>query len=226
MRIVKTKVYQYQELSDEAKEKARDWYREGSQHDEWWDFQNVRDAAKYLGIEIDDETQKRVGGYVFDKGTKVTTWDSNKETTYTKPCIYFSGFWSQGDGASFLGTWRADKMRPPKELKADFASDKELWRIHQALWEFATKYPESYCTSSRSNSHYSHERSTNLEAVLDEEIDYNKETHKPLEECLVDFMQWIYRALEREYEYINSDEQVTETIMINEYEFTEEGKRA
>jgi hypothetical protein len=39
-------------------------------------------------------------------------------------------------------------------------------------------------------------------------------------------MRWIYRQLEREYEWLMSDEQVDESIRINEYEFTEEGKLA
>lgn len=40
------------------------------------------------------------------------------------------------------------------------------------------------------------------------------------------FADWIYRQLETEYDYQNSDEQVDESIIANEYEFTEEGKPA
>ena len=35
--IVCTTVYQFPELSDAAKEKARSWYRELGAHDDWWD---------------------------------------------------------------------------------------------------------------------------------------------------------------------------------------------
>jgi hypothetical protein len=34
----------------------------------------------------------------------------------------------------------------------------------------------------------------------------------------------IYRRLEKEYEYLTSDESIIETIHANEYEFTEDGK--
>lgn len=34
-----------------------------------------------------------------------------------------------------------------------------------------------------------------------------------------------YSALEKEYEYLNSDESVDENIKANEYTFTESGKR-
>lgn len=47
-----------------------------------------------------------------------------------------------------------------------------------------------------------------------------------LRECLADFSRWIYRNLEKEYDYQNSDEAVEEAIIANEYEFTEDGERA
>jgi hypothetical protein len=39
-----------------------------------------------------------------------------------------------------------------------------------------------------------------------------------------DFADWIYRQLESEYDYANSDESVDENILCNEYEFDENGK--
>lgn len=41
-----------------------------------------------------------------------------------------------------------------------------------------------------------------------------------------EFADWIYSRLEAEYEYQNADEQVDESIRINEYEFAEDGNRA
>ena len=38
-------------------------------------------------------------------------------------------------------------------------------------------------------------------------------------------MDWLYRTLEREYNDLNSDEQVDESIRTNEYTFTENGKQ-
>lgn len=71
-------VYNLEELSDKAKEKARDWYRGGMDQDIYWS-ESVTDDVKtilgYLGFEI--------------------------------KYIHWSGFWSQGDGACFAGKWRA-----------------------------------------------------------------------------------------------------------------------
>jgi hypothetical protein len=44
--------------------------------------------------------------------------------------------------------------------------------------------------------------------------------------ALRDFNRWIYKRLLAEYEWLIADEQVEESIIANEYEFTEEGKIA
>jgi hypothetical protein len=40
------------------------------------------------------------------------------------------------------------------------------------------------------------------------------------------FADWIYSQLENEYDYIQADEQVDESIRANEYEFTADGECA
>ena len=39
-------------------------------------------------------------------------------------------------------------------------------------------------------------------------------------------MDWIYRTLKKEWDDLNADEQVDESIRINEYEFFQDGTRA
>lgn len=46
-----------------------------------------------------------------------------------------------------------------------------------------------------------------------------------LADCLRDFMRWIYRELESEYEYQTSHDAVLESIRANRYQFTENGTR-
>jgi hypothetical protein len=52
-----------------------------------------------------------------------------------------------------------------------------------------------------------------------------REAEEAAIETARDAMRWIYRRLEREYEYQNSVECVDEVIRANEYEFTEDGRR-
>ena len=44
-------------------------------------------------------------------------------------------------------------------------------------------------------------------------------------EIFRDLARWLYRQLEREYDYLSSDEAVDETIATNEYTFTAAGRR-
>ena len=44
-------------------------------------------------------------------------------------------------------------------------------------------------------------------------------------ELLRDLARWLYRQLEREYEYQTSNEVTDEAINVNDYTFTEDGRR-
>ena len=88
--VICTTVYKFAELSDVAKEQARSWYRELGPHDDWWDavYEDFERVCDILGIRLKTTTVRLMGS-----GTRA------------KPCIWFSGFWSQGDGACFEGYW-------------------------------------------------------------------------------------------------------------------------
>lgn len=225
MRIKQTKIYQYDELSDKAKENARDWYREGTCDDTYWSESVIDDAATvagFLGLDINQTAYKTIGG----------------ETRY-KPTVYFSGFWSQGDGACVEGTWRARDVKADK-LKEYAPQDKELHRIVDGLAELAKEYPDGYF-SVKHRGHYSHSGCTHFDIELPcealDEAEYDSPEYMRLDEKISedrytltelarDFMNWIYKQLEKEWEYQNSDEQVEASIRANEYEFLEDGTRA
>jgi len=209
-RVTETTVYQFDELSDEAKEKAREWYRQGNCDDSFWSECTIDDAkeiGKLLGMDIDN--------------------------------IYFSGFWSQGDGACVEGTWRASDVKAD-ELKEYAPQDEELHRIVDGLAAIAREYPDGDFKV-RHRGHYSHSGCTAFDVELpntqEDELEYDSPEFKLLqvklgedEDTLIelarDFMNWIYRQLEKEWDYQNSDEQVEESIRCNAYEFLETGERA
>lgn len=201
MRIAETKVYQFAELSDSAKEKARDWYRTASANN-FNDFhgdcviEDAKQCGAFIGLDIDK--------------------------------VFYSGFSSQGDGACFVGSWSASAVKPG-ELASHAPQDKELHRIAAEFEAIASKYPEAGF-SVKHRGHYSHENCTYFDVNMGED----EETHVADEvdadqyaliEAAKDFMRWIYRQLEKEWDYQNADEQVDESIIANEYEFTEFGKR-
>ena len=50
METIETQVFTFDELSDKAKEKARDWFREGQ--DNSWPWECVQEDAKQIGLNI------------------------------------------------------------------------------------------------------------------------------------------------------------------------------
>ena len=44
-------------------------------------------------------------------------------------------------------------------------------------------------------------------------------------EALRDLARWVYRQLQAEYDHLTSDEAIEEGIIVNEYTFTEGGRR-
>ena len=205
--------YTFDELSPEAKERARTWMREGVQQD--WDAEYIlSDAAEIcdlLGIELNTHAVKLHGG-----GTR------------HDPDIFYSGFYSQGDGASFTGTY-AHKAGSRKAITAHAPQDTELHRIARELADLQKTYAYKLrATIRRISSHYSHEHTVCVDAELDTENPEWTVTpadEETLTEALRDLMRWIYKGLQQEYEYRLADAQIDEDIRANEYAFSAEGSR-
>ncbi len=139
MRIVETPVYDFTELPDAAKDKARAWFRE-TIDDDWWDsvYDDFERICPILGVTLATTTVRLMGG-----GTR------------QKPCIWFSGFWSQGDGACFEGRY-AYAPRASRRIRDYAPQDTELHRIADALQ--ALQRPNFYqlTASFRQTGRYSH----------------------------------------------------------------------
>lgn len=90
--------YSFDELSDAAKEKAREWFRSGDDFSYYAKavIEDAKEIGKIMGIEIEE--------------------------------VYYSGFSSQGDGASFKGHWAYEKGSV-KAIKSHATTDTELHRI-------------------------------------------------------------------------------------------------
>ena len=62
--LIFTTVYQFPELSDPAKDKARAWYRDLGAHDDWWDavYEDFERVCEILGICLKTSTVRLMGG--------------------------------------------------------------------------------------------------------------------------------------------------------------------
>ena len=116
-RIIETTVYTIDELSDEAKAAARCWYRQAGLHDEWYDFvyEDFETICRILGVTLATSPVRLYGGGIRDKSQ-----------------IFWSGFASQGDGASFAGRYNYARGSA-RAIRAHAPKDTELHRIADEL---------------------------------------------------------------------------------------------
>ncbi len=222
--ITKT-VYTYRELLDlnkagnassTAVEKAKAWLREGQTDGEWYEY--VYDMWKQALAQI---------GFIDAK-------------------ISFSGFWSQGDGASFTANIDLEKLVDflvteiaPKDCIEGEPEDFRPWIVHQckgkltdAKYRRLARIGEHLDESKveRTDNHYSHERTCRVSLTI-----YRRrcpaveklleEFAKDTEELRLDLSRAIYRCLNDEYDHLTSDETLLETADANDYTFTIGGTR-
>ncbi|EUB97284.1 hypothetical protein PMI07_000860 [Rhizobium sp. CF080] len=225
--------FSFKELSPRAKERARDDYRAEGLHYDWWDsiYDDAILIAGVMGIEIDDKRERLQNG-----------------ETVTSPAIYFTGFSSQGDGACFTGDWRP-VSNPLASLSAVIRHAPTDERLHEIAFSLAdisercnALIPDATVTIEKGTSSYCHAYSVSIDAdlptpdSLDEDNQLQVMTWNALcgrygliygpfvEEvaaCLRSFMDWIYRQLEAEHEYLTSDEAVDEALA--DFTFDEDG---
>lgn len=180
-------LYQFHELSDKAKERARNWYREGLSDSEWYGYE----------LEFWGDVCEAFGIY--------------------DPKIAFRGFWSQGDGASFTGTFRPENIA---QSLADVCRDDAVIALHARLR--ALQHPEDYSAKVYlSSGMYVFSGMMECE---DRETGGNGQHEHELCGILRALADRIYRSLEAEWKYLNSDESVDEVIAENDYYFHESGE--
>lgn len=187
MRTEQINVFTFDELSESAKQKAIERFRDVQYN--WWE--------------------------------SVYEWLKDTYPQYEDCQINFSGFSSQGDGASF--TFRLDSAYFEKWVETlNIPEWKKAILVHYT--------PQFY--GKRNSSRYSHKYSVTIEF---ESEDHNYENiDKFKNEMYVDFLELLrsdyyfhcdqlYRTLENEYDYLTSDECIIESIEANGYEFLENG---
>lgn len=205
-------LFSFDELAETAKERARDWYRQGIGQDSWWSEAVLEDAARVCGM---------LGIALETRGVKLMNG-----TTRLEPVISFSGFSSQGDGASFTGSY-AYKAGAVNAITAYAPQDARLREIAEGLRDVQRRYGYRLEASiTRTTHHYCHELTVSIDVTdraRGRDLGADAQT---VTELLRDLMRWIYAQLEREWDYLHSDASIDESIRINEYEFHEDGRRS
>jgi len=203
MRIIETKVYEFKELSEDAKLAAI----EAVQNDEhylsydWWDSCYEWFNDKY--------------GDLFND---------------IKPS--FSGFLSQGDGASFLYSGIDNEKMLEKWM-----DEEKVKGTRRKLYE---EYLEISSKGYRSCSHYVHENT--VSHTIDFDLSHNNSLSGAynvmdfVSELECDFEYWLdifykdicrelYRTLYSEHDFLMSRESIEEHLIGNDLEFEKDGKQ-
>jgi hypothetical protein len=207
--VIETLVYQIAELAPKARDKARSWYREAAFDHDWWDavYEDFEEICDILGVQIKSVPVRLMGG-----GIRM------------RPCIWFSGFWSQGDGSCFEG-WYAHAKGAPVRIRAHAPKDAELHRIADTLQDIQRRNFFQLRAVLTHRGRYYHANC--LEAVVERDSLYWQAMTEGAEgtmiEALRDLARWLYRQLEAEYDALTSDDAVDEAIEANEYTFTAAG---
>jgi hypothetical protein len=205
--------YKFEELSQSAKDRAVQGYRENEMHDGWWD------------CVYEDYTQKC------------------NAAGFNDPGFRFSGFWSQGDGASFSCSFC---FTGDDALQFLTSEQEQKYKALQVAARFSGmgQPPElsfSGSITSRDN-HYCHAYCMRVssdyetwvsaefqpdsveEAIAEFDALIGDEPFEAILEAARDMANDLYRDLEKEYEYLTSEETVAEMSKANEREYDEHGK--
>jgi len=170
-KVVETVVYDFAELSERAKNKARAWYREGALNYDWWDF--TYEDAKNVGLKITafdlDRNRHCEGALIEDAcytARTILASHGEKCETYTLASEFL------GNRDRLVAAW-------PKDANGEFVDER----------------------------------------AMDEALD----------DIELEFLRALLEAyaviLQKEYDWLLSDEQVDGAILANEYTFTAAGER-
>ena len=190
--------------------------------------------------------------YEWWEGTYEMAIEDGKEKGFYIDKIYFSGFCSQGDGASWTG-----QVDVRQWLEENCSDSIGLSAWCQLIQEGIVSM---HCKVVANNSHYCHESTMAFQDVEDEtdgfvdeyqmdlpsifkgmsiatvfdliasdpECQYKgvDDITKAITESGKDYARDIYQRLREEYEYLCSDEMMIDHFECNDYHFTNEGKLA
>ena len=209
--VICTIVYQFSELSDAAKERARSWYRELGPHDDWWDtvYEDFERICEILGIRLKTTSVRLMGG-----GTR------------SEPCIWFSGFWSQGDGACLEG-YLSHAKGAAARIRDYVPQDATLHSIADRLQAIQRRNFYQLAAAISHRGRYYHEYTMSVDVTRDSPSwqPPTADAEETMVEAIRDLARWLYRQLQTEYDHLTSNESIEDGIVANEYTFTEGGRR-
>ena len=211
-RTIEITIYRLNELDAKARSNARAWYIDEVLNKSNWDehvLEDFKAIAELMGITIGSQHRKPVG-----RDTPASSVD----------CIFYTGFWSQGDGACFEGTWqhREDSRRG---VHAYAPVDTTLHAIADQLAVAQEQNAGELIAHMRhhGSSYNEHTMEVEVERAGDTVEEATAETAATVAEAMRDLARWLYQRLQEAYRADTADDAVDETIRANDWWFTATG---
>jgi hypothetical protein len=203
--------YTYDELDPKAQEYARDSY--SRMVAETWDHESIYEDFKriavILGVQLDTRTSQPA-----------------RKGEIPEAKIWYSGFYSQGDGACFEGQYRygADSVA---QIKQYAPQDTTLHQIAEDLARVQHSYCYLVSATITHEGYYYHAYSTRIDVATDTRRPIVDADVEAIRDALRALMHWLFNALRTEFEYQTTNKDALEDgIRGNDLTFTKDGKRS
>ena len=232
-KTIEVEIYQYEELSESAQQKAREWYIEGMDY-EWWEgvYESAKEGGYEKGFCID--TINFSGFYCQGDGARwigqidVVAWlrAHAPDTIGVSALIALINDGWIGKHVSVRSTTSHYSHEHTMDVGEIFDIDERLIDPNDLDWvELNEMDIEGQGIFDGMNA------ANLVEIINTDEANPYKLTNlaaldKDMEESAKDYARKIYSNLKEEYEYLCSDEMMIDHFEANDYYFTEEGKLA
>lgn len=194
-------LYTFDELSGNAKETARQWWREClGETDLECALEDIDRVAAILGVQQDTRAVRLMSGA--SRIEPARSYNVGDRGEY----FAFSGRWSYAKGSA-------------KAIRAYAPLDRELHRIADALRDASRRAfwrPWAILSDGWRG------RSQEVDV---QEADDRPDQARDIEQALDDLAAWALSQLRAQWEYVNSDEAIADAMEANGYTFDASGKR-
>jgi len=186
-------VFKFDELSEEAQTRVIEKYCQsaGEYFDPDWLLDHCADIGELIGLDL--------------RMRKTTRGDGS---TGWRTSIYWSGFWSQGDGACFDGSYEY-KKGALAAVKKHAPADTDLHGIVQQLQDIQRRAFYKLTARIKHSGHYYHSGCM----AFDIEGYPSSFDFDAFKQCFRDFADLIYQKLSDSYDYETSEKCAREYLL-------------